>query len=263
MTPLRASVLLCTASCLLGSAALAQSPERPASSIQDPLPGRTAIRLAALERPTGIAEFGFGWLTLPGASVCVARDNACPQGDTSFEIDAWQLYRGTRRWAFGAGLLLALIPTTDVPLPETSPREPTIPPPAAAGDAKREHSRQYFTVEGTARYYPYVGQNVEWWIGVTGGLVVVSDRFVVQDDSDRALLGPQGVTIRTEGGSVGLAGGPVIALTQNWTLGATLRWGQWILPRKAAKDPLGSEASLTGRNTVLSLGANVAFRLGL
>jgi hypothetical protein len=147
---------------------------------------RTAVGFAALDRPTGIAEFGFGWLTLPGAAICVAPAAGCREGDTSFLLDAWQLYRANTRFAVGAGIMLGLIPTNNPPPPK---------------GREREHSRQYFTVEGTIRYYPYVGQNVEWWVGVTGGLVVVSDRFVVESDGpDRALLGPRGVTIRSEGG---------------------------------------------------------------
>lgn len=211
-------------------------------------PLRSAIGFAALDRPTGIAEFGFGWLTLPGASICVVPLSSCSEGDTSFEIDAWQLFRGSTRFAFGAGILFGLIPTTE----------------AQSGEFDRDHSRQYLTMEGTLRYYPYVGHNVEWWVGITGGLVVVSDRFKVTSKApDRALLGPQGVTLRTEGGSLGIAGGPVVALTDNWALGATLRYGQWFLPRKPEVDAAGSRASLTGRNTVLSLGVAVAFRLAL
>lgn len=210
---------------------------------------RTAVGFAALDRPTGIAEFGFGWLTLPNAAICIEPVSGCLEGDTSFEIDAWQLYRGSTRLAFGAGILLGLIPTNN---------------PEPPGDFGREHSRQYLTIEGTARYYPYVGQNVEWWVGLTGGLVVVSDRFEVDSDApDRALLGPRGVTTRTEGGSIGIAGGPVVALTSNWALGASLRYGHWFLPREPALDPLGSRASLTGRNTVFSLGLAVAFRTPL
>jgi hypothetical protein len=210
---------------------------------------RTAVGFAALDRPTGIAEFGFGWLTLPGAAICVEPLGGCREGDTSFLLDAWQLYRANVRFAVGAGIMLGLIPTNNPPPPK---------------GREREHSRQYFTVEGTVRYYPYVGQNVEWWVGVTGGLVVVSDRFVVESEGpDRALLGPRGVTIRTEGGSLGIAGGPVIALTQNWALGSTLRYGHWFLPGKPAFDPFGSPASLTGGNTVISLGISVAFRTAL
>lgn len=241
-----AAALLATA---VVSGRASAEPDAPEELPPELLPKRTAVGFAALDRPTGIAEFGFGWLTLPRAAICVQPVAGCEEGDTSFELDAWQLYRGSKRWAFGAGILVGLIPTNDTDLPE-------------GGD--RKHSRQYFTIEGTIRYYPYVGESVEWWVGATGGLVVVSDRFVVEDEGpDRALLGPRGVTIRTEGSSIGLAGGPVIALTENWALGATLRYGRWFLPDQPAFDPLGSQASLTGQTTVISLGLSVAFRMAL
>jgi hypothetical protein len=218
----------------------------------DPLGPRPAVGFAGMDRPTGIAEAGVGWLTLPGAEVCIDRETGCSEGDTSLALELWQLYRQSRRFAFGAGILLALIPTTDAP--KTDPE-----------GVVRDHSRRYFTVEGMIRYYPYVGETVEWWFGATGGLVVFIDRFVVAQDQedDRALLGPRGVTVRTEGGSIGIAGGPVLALAPHWSLGLTLRYGHWFLPNEPARDPLGSEASLTGRNTVFSAGATVAFRTEL
>jgi hypothetical protein len=222
-----------------GATALAEPTAR------EPLPEDLATRpvtgFAALDRPTGIAEVGFGWLTLPRAQVCAVN---CSRGDTSFEVDVWQLYRASRRWALGAGILLALIPTND------------------ASEANR--TRRYMTIEGGARYYPYVGENVEWWFGLTGGLVVVSDSFLVAHaPSDRALLGPTGETIRTEGGSLGLAGGPVISLARHWTCGVTLRYAEWFLPERAAVDALGNQASLVGQNVVISLGMNVAYRMAL
>jgi hypothetical protein len=189
---------------------------------------------------------GVGWLTLPGAEVCIDRKTGCSEGDTSLALDLWQLYRQSRRFAFGAGILLALIPTTDAPKQDPQ-------------GVQRDHARRYFTVEGMLRYYPYVGETVEWWVGGTGGLVVVSDRFVVKEDQedDRALLGPRGVTVRTEGGTIGIAGGPVLSLAPHWSLGLTLRYGHWFLPEEPAHDPLGSQASLTGRNTVFSAGVTV------
>lgn len=245
----------------LAREAAAQSTASRDGSPKDPLV-HPAIGFSALDRPTGIAEAGFGWLSLPGASICIQRAFRCESGDQSFILDVWQIVRGSRRFALGAGITLALIPTTDAPQSEPGPA----PAEPSAMELTREHSRRYFTIEGIARYYPYVGENVEWWIGVTGGLVVVNDSFAVESDDangDRALLGPQGVTIRTEGGSLGIAGGPVIALGQNWALGGSLRYGQWFLPERPARDPLGSEASLTGRNTVISFGFNLAYRMPL
>ncbi|MFO7180657.1 MAG: hypothetical protein DIU78_018295 [Pseudomonadota bacterium] len=243
----RGRILAFVSAFLVASGAYAE----PSPRDLDPLAARPGFSFAALERPAGIAEAGVGWLTLPGAEVCIERAAGCSHGDTSLEVEVWQLYRSSRRFAFGAGILLALIPTTD------APRDPE--------GVERDHIRRYFTVEGMVRYYPYVGDSVEWWVGITGGLVVVSDSFIVEQsrDDNRALLGPRGVTIRTEGGTVGLAGGPVVALSPNWSAGLTLRYGHWFLPHQPARDPLGSEASLTGRNTMFSLGVSLAYRTEL
>lgn len=202
----------------------------------------------ALNRPTGMIEAGFGWLTLPGANVC--SQAGCKAGDTSFELDAWQLYRQNTRFAFGAGLLLGLIPTTDAPR-----RDPE--------GIERSHGRKYLTIEATLRYYPYVGEIFESYVGVTGGLVVLSDRFEVADGYERPSIGPSGVTIRTEGGALGLAVGGAYELSQNWSVGGSLRYGNWFLPNQPATDPLLDKASVTGRNSVFSIGLNVAYRVSL
>jgi hypothetical protein len=209
---------------------------------------RVITGLRALDRPTGIAEAGFGWLTLPGADVC--SQAGCKAGDTSFELDGWQLYRQNLHLAFGAGLLLGLIPTTDAPR-----RDPE--------GIQRNHTRKYLTLEAMLRYYPYVGESWEFWVGLTGGLVVLSDRFQVVDVYDKPLLGPSGVTIRTEGGTLGLAFGGVYELSKHWSLGGSFRFGNWFLPHERATDPLEDKASVSGRNSVFSLGLNVAYRIPL
>lgn len=207
---------------------------------------------AALDRPTTMAEFGFGWITLPGATICVERLQAgCKSGDTSLMIDAWLLYRNDTRFAFGAGMTLGLLTTTTAPR-----KDPT--------GVSRDHRRGYFNFESIFRYYPYVGEDFEWWTGATGGLIVVSDQFATtQSFGDQALVGPRGVTIRTEGLALGLATGAVLALAQNWSLGATLRYGAWLLPSKPAVDPLGDTASLSGANMFFTIGVGVGYRIEL
>ncbi len=204
------------------------------------------------DRVNGMVEAGLGWLVLPGAEVCVEPSIAgCSRGDSSLELDAWQLFRANKKFAAGAGIVLALTPTTD------APRED---PPGVT----RDHTRRYFSVEGTLRYYYLNGVSFEGWIGLIGGLVVVSDRFEsTQGATDKALVGPRGVTIRTEGYTVGLATGLSYLLSVNWSLGATLRYGSWFLPSNPAKDPFGDEASLRGQNNVLSLGVVLGYRVPL
>jgi len=239
----------CAWFCALPCSAQTPAPEGDTAT-NDP---RLARGFRKLNRPTGIAEVGVGWLTLPGASVCAERSSGtgCKKGDTSFELDAWQMYRSSRRFAFGAGLLLGLIPTTD-------PQQNT------TNGIERDHSRSYLTLEGMIRHYPYVGESVELWWGLSGGLVVVNDRFVVTGkNTDLALVGQRGVTIRSEGWTIGLAGGAVFWLAEHWSVGTTLRYGNWYLPKTAAKDPLLDEASITGRNTMFSLGVSLNYRIPL
>ncbi len=254
MIPARglAHVLLSTGFWLCAARTQAQPlPEAPYhEDYKDP---RLARGFQELSRPTGIAEVGVGWLTLPGASVCTERSSGsgCRKGDSSFDLEAWEVFRTSKRFAFGAGLLLGLIPTTDAPRSD---------PPGI----ERNHSRSYLTLEGMIRHYPYVGESVELWWGVSGGLAVVSDRFVVSGkNSDLVLVGRRGVTIRTEGETIGLVGGAVLYLAPHWSLGTVFRYGNWFLPKKAAKDPLLDEASLTGRNTMFSLGLSLAYRIPL
>jgi hypothetical protein len=113
------------------------------------------------------------------------------------------------------------------------------------------------------RYYPYVAEKSEIWVGLTGGLVVLSDRFQVVDVYDKPLIGPSGVTIRTEGGTLGIALGGAYELSQHWSLGGSFRFGNWFLPQKPAQNPLEDKASVSGRNSVFSLGLNVAYRISL
>ncbi len=224
-----------------------------APSGSEPSPDRSLTGFAALDRPVGMAEGGVGVLTLPAAEVCVERSTGCNEGDVSFAVEAWQLYRPSLRWAFGAGLLLGLIPTA------TPPRQDQEPP-----GVERDHTRSYMTVEGMARYYPYVGERVELWVGLAGGLVIVSDRFTVSGDEDeRAYAGARGVTIRTEGGSLGAALGFAYELSRRWAFVGNLRYSEWFLPDEPATDPLGTEASLAGRNAVFSLALGVSYRVDL
>jgi hypothetical protein len=213
---------------------------------------------ASVDRPVGIAEFGVGWLTLPGAQVCGGiTEESCNRGDTSLALEGWQLFRPNLRFAFGAGLTLALVPTTDAPRENPKPVE-------GEPQVERDHSRGYLTIEGITRYYPFVGESLEAWVGVTGGLLVLSDTFDTKSSRfDKAYVGGRGVTIRSEGYSIGLAAGMAYALAPNWSLGSTLRYGNWFLPDEAEADSIGDHASLTGRNTMFSLAFNIAYRIAL
>jgi hypothetical protein len=234
----------------LGTTARAGADELELGSGTSPAPNRLIKGFAAMTRPVGMAEGVMSVLTLPGAEVCVERSAGCKKGDVVFAPEGWELYRWSTEWAFGAGVTLGLLPTAH-------PRQPPelIP---------RDHTRSYLTFEGMLRYYAYVGEHTEAWVGPFGGLVVVNDRFqVVDGDDDRALLGTRGVTVRTEGGSVGLAAGGAYSLTEHWYFLGNLRLSQWFLRWTPHKDPLGSEASLSGRNTAITVSLGLGYRAAL
>jgi hypothetical protein len=201
-----------------------------------------------------MAEVGLGWLTLPGAEVCTERGENpdCRRGDSSLALEAWQIFRLPSGFAVGGGVMLGLTPTTDAPAREL----PDIP---------RDHSRGYLTVEGTMRYYPYVGESLEGWMGLTAGLVVISDSFSTQRSSneEKPLIGPSGVVVRTEGGTFGMAGGLAYEFARNWTFGGNLRLGSWFLPNEPDVSPLGDEASLVGQISVFVVTLNIAYRVQL
>ncbi len=211
---------------------------------------RPPAETATSKRPRGMAEFGVGVLTLPGAEICVQRVAECAEGDTSLELTVWQVFRLTPRFGVGAGIGLALTPTTD------PPRNDPVGLP-------REHERRYFNLGTGVRWYPHVSDKFELYLGLQGGLVVVSDEFLTKKGQSDRPAPAGGAQIRTEGWELGGALGIAYVLGPSFSLGAQLRYGEWFLPKKPKTDILGDEASLTGPNEVLSLGINVAYRVTL
>jgi hypothetical protein len=197
-------------------------------------------------------EAGVGWLVLPGAELCGQRgeDPRCRRGDSSLSLEAWQLFRLSSPFALGAGATMALLPTTSVSRPEPEGIE-------------RDHTRAYLTVEATARWYPWIEESFEGWLGIASGLAVVSDRYVVVSEEAKPLIGPAGVTIRSEGFSLGVGGGAAFQLAPGWSVGGALRVGSWFLPSRPSRSALGDEASLTGQITTVVAAVNLAYRLRL
>lgn len=212
---------------------------------------RSAAAARTLDRPHTMAELGLGMLTIPNADVCL-RDRPCTKGDTSIEIDVWQLYRANRDFAVGAGATIALRPTTD------SFR-------AAAGGYDRSHTRSYFLVEAQGRYYALHLDWVETWIGATAGGVIISDRYTIEggDTPEHALLGPSASTVRTEGGTLGLLVGANWTFAPNWTFGGSIRYARWFLPKTAATTSFGDVATLTSQQGVIDVGIAVGYRIAL
>jgi hypothetical protein len=195
----------------------------------------------------GMAEMGVGLLTLPGAEVCIAQKLGCSKGDTSLALSGWPLFR-RGRFAAGAGVTMGLTSSTDPPNNDT----PDIP---------RDHTRRYFSVEVTGRYYAPFTERFEGWVGITTGLGVVNDSFQSQKGiSEQAIVGPRSLTLLTEGYTIGVAAGLAYAIAENWRFGGGMRVSSWFLPTTPVKDPLGDEASLKGRVTTVELGVTLGYR---
>ena len=200
-----------------------------------------------IRTPNISAELGLGFLTLPTADVCVQRETlGCAQGDTSIEVNLWPFFRWTPEWSFGAGLTLALLPTTEAPREDP----PGVP---------RDHDRNYFMVEGIARYYPLVADGVELWLAPTFGLVVVSDTFTSREDRPTtAQFGPQhGTNLATEGLTLGGALGLSLAISKHWKVGGYLRAADWFLPEEPKEAPTLDQASLSGDVLMLDFGLSI------
>jgi hypothetical protein len=207
----------------------------------------TAGRDREFPHPYGTIEFGIGVLALPDARVC--GEAGCDRGDVSLEVDASPLFRASPSFAVGAGMMLALTPTQDVP----------------QGDQAfpRDHSRRYFQAEGIGRYYLAHGRTFELWAGLSAGLVVVSDNFKTHSAPlDVALIGGESANIATEGVSVGLATGVTFGVNDALQVGGTLRFANWFLPSAHQSISFYEEASLGDRVTMINLALVVAYHGG-
>lgn len=231
---LRSALVACTLWLAGFAPALAQAEE----------PSDASARRAAKEaaRPYGAAEFGVGVLALPDADVCGVA--GCDQGDVSLEVEAWPLFRASPRFAIGAGLTLALTPIQEAPQGETL--------------FAREHTRRYLMVEGVGRYYYASGPAFEAWLGLTTGLVVVSDNF--KSTVPRTTpIGSDSANIATEGLTLGLATGVTFRVASNLHAGASLRLANWFLPARPDVLALGEEASLSNRVTMIGFSLSVTY----
>src|SRR5262249_44670739 len=128
----------------------------------------------------------------------------------------------------------------------------------------RSHSRRYLSMEATARYYLPMTNRIDGWIGVQTGLGIVNDTYQSKNGvTDIATIGGPRAALLTEGFTIGLGLGATYAFTKNWRAGVGFRVENWFLPKTAAKDPLGDEASFTGRLTTLEFGLNLSYRTRL
>jgi hypothetical protein len=252
------------ASPLLLSAVIALAIARAASAEEAPR-GHPSL----LDRPHTVAELELGIIALPDAAISRANQGgATPigtlgKGDATLQTGVHLLYRATRDWAFGAGAVFAPTPTSDSTYGGASP-------------LSRTHSRSYLFLGGELRYFPVRSRWFEGWFGVTGGVVVIADRFTTNGTPRiPAIFGVSTQTVSTEGFAVGVQAGADYLLTDQWVIGLALRADQWILPSKsnqmsffpfsteAACDPLNDCPTLSGSVRAIEIGVTLGYRIPL
>jgi hypothetical protein len=239
----RKLALLCLASASIATFSSIARADETAST-------RSALAARGVDRPYTLAQLGLGLLTLPTADVCL-KSRPCTKGDTSIAIDFWQIYRANRSFAVGAGASFALTPTTDSP-------------PSEAG-IDRSHTRSYFLVEGLGRYYAIATPWFEAWVGATAGIVILSDRYAIDDPNKRtfALIGPRSSSVSSEGASVGALIGAEWSFAPNWAAGFSARYMRWFLPHEAATTVFLDRATLTDQQSAIHVGISCSYRIAL
>lgn len=221
----------------------------PAAS-EDTARERAAAAARVFERPHTQAELGIGMLTLPTSEFCFTAPQTCTRGDASPLGYITMLYHPNGDWAFGAGASLGLPAGSDSP--------------ADAPSIDRSHTRSYLMFDGVARYYALRLGWLEGWVGGTLGMVVVNDTYTNdRTDPSAPILGPKGVTLRSEGFSAGLAMGLGWTFARDWSVEGMLRTAWWRLPPEPLRAPTGDNATLTGQVAMFSLGVAIAYRIGL
>ncbi len=214
---------------------------------------------ALIDRPHTIAELEVGFIALPTAPISnnqkggkVPFLGTISKGDATLQTGVHILYRGGRQWAIGGGAMFAPSPTSDANA-------------GGLGPTPRTHSRSYLYLGMEARYMPPL--NLKWleaWVGLTGGGVVVADRFTSNaGESVPPILGTKQVTVRTEGFGIGVEGGVSWMFAERWVAGAAFRADRWILPDSPQCTPIGDCATLTGSVTAFEAGLTIGYRIPL
>lgn len=203
-------------------------------------------------RVVSIVTGHLGLLALPFADVCPFVNADCEPGETGLEagIDIfgrWYDFAVGGSFTYGLGLK----------------------PSEAAGDPDgtlgREHARTYLLLEGHFRYFFLEMGNWEWFAQASAGGVIINDSWTTFADREPyngfALVGPQAVTVSTEGVTLGGGIGGIWRITDLWVFGTRFRYINWLLSADRELTPVGDSASLAGRVDVFELGVFGGFRL--
>jgi hypothetical protein len=237
--------------------ALAAAPARG-----DDTPQREQVSLT--DRAHTVAEAEAGIIALPGAPISPAvRGGNTPlgavgNGDATVQTGVHILYRANREWAIGAGAIFAPHPTSDSSCANCG----------GASGLSRTHSRSYLFLGGEVRYYPLHTKWLEGWVGLTGGSVIVADRFTTNNaPMVPAILGTNQVTVSSAGLAVGAQAGLDYLISDSFVVGIALRGDLWLLPQEAelvsSCDAIGDCPTLHGSVAAFELGLTVGYRIPL
>jgi hypothetical protein len=215
-----------------------------------------------LDRSHTVAEAEAGIIALPSAPISASnRGGSTPigavgNGDATIEIGAHILYRADRVWAIGAGATFAPAPTSDRNFG------------GGAGGLSRTHSRSYLFLGGEFRFFPFRSRWIEFWVGATGGTIIVADRFTTNSaPSVPSLLGTNQITVDTGGLSIGGQTGLDYLITDSLKAGLAVRGDVWLLPNEARQvsscDAIGDCPTLHGAVAAFEVGVNVGYRIPL
>lgn len=208
-----------------------------------------------LDRPHTLLEAEAGIVALPGSPVSPTRRGgqtpfgSIGAGDATVQLGAHLLYRWGP-WVVGAGARFAPSGTSDDVY-------------GGRGGEQRSHARSYFQIGPEMRWVPLRLRSFEGWVGASGGVVVISDRFTTDAPPVPAILGEQAVTVSTEGLTLGLGVGAVWHFLERWSLGLNARGSQWFLPSRPQCTVLGDCATLQGSATALEVGLAVGYLVPL
>jgi hypothetical protein len=210
-----------------------------------------------MKRKHTLVELELGFIALPTAPISPGqRGGNLPiatigHGDATASVGLHFLYRGGSDWAIGAGALFSPLPGSD----NTYGGNSGLP---------RSHTRSYLWLGTEARYIPLHLKTIEGWVGFTVGAVVVADRFDTNTPpAVPPIVGSNEVTVRTEGGSVGVQTGADWAFSESLSLGIVGRLDHWILPAAATCTPIGDCSTLTGPVSEVEVGIRLGYRIPL
>jgi hypothetical protein len=211
-----------------------------------------------IDRPHTVAELEAGIIALPNAPISARTGGGdtplvgkIGHGDATLQTGIHVLYRWNRSYEIGATAIFAPRPTSDAQY-------------GGLTSLPRSHSRSYLFLGGEGRYVPLHYRYFEAWVGVSGGAVIIADRFTTEGGEQvPTIVGRPDVTIRTEGFALGGQLGGSYYLSENWIAGASLRGYDWVLPQGRLCSSIGDCATLGGSVLVFELGLTIGYRLPL